>query len=197
MLHSSPKLVVICGPMFSGKSTALSRYIDRALRARHRVQVFLHTKDTRSKGAVTTHSGHTTRGSGVSHSVVNSSRELYDAVREGTHIIVIEEAQFYDLDLPLYINKILARGIHVVAAGLDLTSEGDPFGPMGHLLVIANTVEKITAICPCGSEATRTLSLSPKTEAVKVGGENEYRAACVSCWRLKGAGWDRYARETP
>lgn len=181
----APTFTLVCGPMFSGKSTSLHRYIHRAIRSHKLVDVVLHVVDKRSEGLVKTHNGQTTEGI-VDHRVVENSRALYEGIPKGTDLVVIEEAQFFDIDLPLYVSRMLENGISVVAGGLDLTSEGDPFGPMGHLLCLANTVEKITAICPCGAEATRTRHLKPKTEAVKVGGKDDYEAACLACWRSKG-----------
>jgi thymidine kinase len=175
--------------MYAGKSTAIYRYVSRAQRSKKNVDVCVPTIDNRSKGQVVTHCGQSLATLNIKPRVVGSSRELYEGIPQGTNLVVIEEAQFFDIDLPLYVSKVLASGLSVVAAGLDLTSEGFPFGPMGHLLCLADEVIKLTAICPCGAEATRTLCLVEKTGAVVVGGSDKYRAACVRCWRNKGQEW--------
>lgn len=176
-------LTVITGPMFAEKSTTLHRYVSRALRSKKRVDVVLPAVDTRSKGQVITHSGLTLESLGVIPRVAVSSAHLVRGLpTPAPDLVVVEEAQFFDLDLPVCLGRLSERGIHVVAAGLDLTSEGSPFGPMGHLMCLADRVEKLTAICACGAEATRTMCRVKKDGAVLVGGGGEYVPACLPCW---------------
>ena len=176
-------LTVVTGPMFAEKSTTLHRYVSRALRAKKTVDVVVPALDTRSKGQVITHSGLTLEALGVTPRTAVSSAHMFKGVpTPEPDLLVIEEAQFFDFDLPPLVGKLVERGIHVVAAGLDLTSEGLPFGPMGQLMCIADRVEKLTAICACGAEATRTLCRVKKDGAVLVGGGGEYVPACLACW---------------
>lgn len=176
-------LTVITGPMYAEKSTTLHRYVSRALRSKKRVDVVIPVVDTRSKGQVVTHSGLTLETFGVTPRTVVSSAHLYRSMpNPAPDLMVIEEAQFFDIDLPLWVGKLVEQGIHVVAAGLDLTSEGGPFGPMGHLMCLADRVEKLTAICACGAEATRTMCRVRKDGDVLVGGAGEYAPVCLPCW---------------
>lgn len=178
---------LICGPMFSEKSTTLYRYVSRALRSKKRVDVVVPAVDTRSKGQIVTHSGLTLETLGVKPRVALSSADLFHSMPvPKPDLMVIEEAQFFDIDLPLWVGKLVEQGVHVVAAGLDLTSEGGPFGPMGHLLCLADRVEKLTAICACGAEATRTKCRVKKDGAVLVGGGGEYVPVCLGCWKSGG-----------
>lgn len=176
-------LTVYAGPMFSAKSTALHRMVERALRARQRVDVVLHSLDTRSNGQLRTHGGLTLEALGVQPRVVSHSIQVCAGLPDPRpHLVVIEEAQFFDDGLLGDVEQLKALGIRVAVGGLDLTSEGKPFGCMPGLLALADDPIKLTAICDCGAEATRTLSLVRKTEAVRVGGADEYRPACFSCW---------------
>ena len=176
-------LTVVTGPMFAEKSTTLYRYVSRALRAKKRVDAVVPVADTRSKGQVVTHSGLNLGTLGITPRTAVSSAHLYRAMPSPVpDLMVIEEAQFFDLELPLWVGKIVEQGVHVFAAGLDLTSEGMPFGPMGQLMCIANRVEKLTAICACGAEATRTMCRVKKDGAVLVGGSGEYVPVCLPCW---------------
>lgn len=176
-------LTVVTGPMYAEKSTTLYRYVSRALRSKKRVDVAVPKIDTRSKGQVVTHSGLTLESLDVKPRVVTSSADLYRAMPSpAPDLMVIEEAQFFDLDLPLWVGKLVEQGVHVVAAGLDLTSEGGPFGPMGHLMCLADRVEKLTAICACGGDATRTACRVKKDGDVLVGGAGEYVPVCLPCW---------------
>lgn len=174
---------VFCGPVRAEKSTTLYRFVSRALRSKKRVEVVVPSIDTRSNGQVITHSGLSLANLGVTPRVVSSSRELYEGLpRPFPDLLVVEEAQFFDLDLPLWL-EFLPDTTYVVVAGLDLTSDGHPFGSMGHLLCIADKTEKLTAICECGAEATRSTCKVEKTGDVLVGGAEEYVPMCRKCWR--------------
>ena len=176
-------LEVFCGPMMSEKSTTLYRYVSRALRAGKTVDVVIPSVDTRSEGQIRTHSGMNLASLGVKPRIVASSYEMYTELPDPRpDLLVIEEAQFFDIDLPLWVEKLLPTKTHVVAAGLDLTSEGYPFGSMGHLMSLADRVVKLTAICACGAEATRTRCTVEKNGEVLVGGSGKYVPMCLRCW---------------
>ena len=84
-------------------------------------------------------------------------------------------------------------GRRVIVAGLDLDSDGKPFGPMARLLAVADKVTKLTAVCvahdhetngPCGKPATRSYRVTQEefVEQVKVGSFGVYEARCRVCW---------------
>jgi len=186
-------LTVVCGPMYAEKSSTLYRYVSRAIRSRKTVTVFVPMTDTRGNGQVLTHSGLSLESLGITPHKVSSSGQLWSMVQAMTRpmtrppdLLVIDEAQFFDLDLPMWVGKLQLTGLKIVAAGLDLTSEGVPFGPMGALMCLADRVDKLTAICHCGAEATRTACKVKKTGDVLVGGAGEYVPMCLPCWKNRG-----------
>lgn len=184
-------LTVICGPMYAEKSTTLYRHVSRALRAGKSVAVVVPELDTRSKGQIKTHNGLTLLSLNIHPIVVSKSRSIYTKLPDKRpDLLVIDEAQFFDGDLPAYLVSMMkiSPATQIVVGGLDLTSEGRPFGPMADLLSLADRVEKLTAICSCGAEATRTLCTVEKSDTVLVGGAESYSAACLPCWLSKGQG---------
>lgn len=177
MLH------VVTGPVRSEKSTTLYRLVSRALRSKKTVDVCVPKLDTRSNGQVVTHSGLSLATLEVIPRVVEDSRGVWEGLPNPLpDLLVIEEGQFFDIDLPLWLEKI-PEWVYIVVAGLDLTSEGYPFGPMGHLLCLADKPEKLTAICVCGAEATRSACLVEKHADVLVGGGEAYIPMCKKCWQ--------------
>ena len=181
-------LTVVCGPMYAEKSTTLYRHVSRALRAGKSVAVIVPELDTRSKGQIKTHNGLTLASLDVRPIVVSKSRSIYTKLPDKRpDLLVIDEAQFFDGDLPMYLVSMmgLSPATQIVVAGLDLTSEGRPFGPMADLLCLADHVEKLTAICSCGAEATRTRCSVKKDEDVLVGGSEAYVPVCLPCWLRK------------
>jgi thymidine kinase len=75
--------------------------------------------------------------------------------------------------------------VRVIVAGIDMDFRGEPFGPMPRILTIAETVDKLHAICMvCGAPATRNQRLVDGQPApyeapvVQVGGAESYEARC-------------------
>ena len=91
------------------------------------------------------------------------------------------------------VRRLIARGVVVLVAGLDLDFAERPFGAVATLCAMADRVEKLTAICgECGSAfATRTQRLvngrpaSLDDPAVVVDGSDDavvYQARCHFCY---------------
>ena len=175
---------VVAGPMFSGKSEELIRILRRAAIARLRIQVFKPKLDDRfSETEVVSHSRMR-----VPSEVVCSSDEILDKLDPRTEIIGIDEAQFFDDQLPTVCNHLANLGKRVVVAGLDMDFRGRPFGPLPELLAIAERVHKITAICTrCGSEASYSQRMTLSSKQVEVGATGLYEARCRRCHEPEGA----------
>jgi|APSaa5957512535_1039671.scaffolds.fasta_scaffold93173_1 thymidine kinase len=173
------KLEVICGPMFSGKTEELLRRIKRAEIGGRPFYLVKPDLDSRySKDKVASHSG--------------IRKECYVRNTEGLEtmfksvepcLIGIDEVQFYGDRLVQILEDLLKRGFRIVVAGLDMDSEAKPFGPLPQLMAIANSVDKLTAVCSmCGEDATHTFRKSANPAQILVGASVEYEARCRSHW---------------
>ncbi len=175
------RIEVICGSMFSGKSEELIRRVRRAQIARLRVQVFKPALDDRySRQQVASHDG-----SRLEAIPVAQSGEILARLGDGVTVVAVDEAQFLDDRLPGVAQELAGRGIRVIAAGLDMDFRGEPFGPMPRLLAVAETVDKLQAICMvCGAPASRTQRLVNGQPAqytdpvILVGAQEVYEARC-------------------
>ncbi|MHB8619244.1 MAG: thymidine kinase [Chloroflexota bacterium] len=177
----SAGLEVITGCMFSGKTEEVLRRVRRALIARQSVAIFSHSLDDRyAATAITSHDSRS-----FSAQSVASTAALAELLLPDTDLLVIDEAQFFDEALGPFCNALASRGQRVVAAGLDLDFRGEPFGPIPALLALADSVEKLTAVCAvCGEPATRTQRLvggrpaSYSDPTILVGAASVYEARC-------------------
>jgi thymidine kinase len=181
MKHFSGRVEVIAGPMFSGKTEELIRRLRRAEIAQQKIQVFKPSLDKRyGTEKLASHAG-----SEFTASPVDRAREILDRVEEGTTVVAIDEAQFFNDEITSVVQALADRGIRVIVAGLDTDFRGEPFGPMPVLMVQAEQVDKIHAICiVCGDGAPRTQRLIDGQPAhfndpvVIVGASELYEARC-------------------
>ncbi|MGH7444313.1 MAG: thymidine kinase, partial [Longimicrobiales bacterium] len=86
------------------------------------------------------------------------------------------------------VTELADRGLRVIVAGTDMDFRGEPFGPIGALLAVAEKIDKLYAICvKCGQLATRNQRLIDGRPApaegptIQVGGLESYEARCRKC----------------
>ena len=174
------KIEVICGPMFSGKSEELMRRLNRALIAKRKFQLYKPATDNRySKDEVVSHAGKK-----MKCTPIQDARIMIELVKKETKIVAIDEAQFFGPTLLPTILSLVSAGKRVVVAGLDMDSDGVPFGPMGSVMAMAESVTKLRAVCEvCGDDATHTYRRKDCDAAQVLVGEKEfYEARCREHW---------------
>lgn len=171
---------VICGSMFSGKTEELIRRLKRAKIANQRVEIFKPRLDTRyDESRVVSHDDNSILAVPVDH-----SRKILER-SEGFSVVGIDEAQFFDPDLPEVCQQLALDGKRVVVAGLDMDFKGQPFGPMPALLAVAEYITKVHAICAhCGNLATHSYRLSSDEDRVVLGEKDKYEPRCRSCYAM-------------
>jgi thymidine kinase len=104
-----------------------------------------------------------------------------------TEVVGIDEAQFFDDELPDVCNKLANRGIRVVIAGLDMDFQGKPFGPMPALMSIAELVTKVHAVCvQCGGPATYSFRTATSESKILLGEKESYEPRCRICYNSIG-----------
>jgi thymidine kinase len=178
--HRNGWIEVICGSMFSGKTEELIRRLKRAKIANLNVEIFKPKVDTRyDNSKVVSHDANSILSTAIEHSA-----ELL-ALAEGVSVVGIDEAQFFDSDLPLNAQKLAMRGTRVIIAGLDMDFRGQPFGPIPSLLAVAEYITKVHAICPhCGNLATHSYRRGEQEETVVLGEKELYEPRCRTCYHL-------------
>jgi thymidine kinase len=181
MKHTNGSIEVITGSMFSGKTEELIRRLRRARIARQSVQVFKPVIDNRySIEKVKSHAG-----SEFEATPVALVTEILPLVKAETTVVALDEAQFFPPEIVGVARALAARGVRVIVAGLDQDFRGEPFGAMPDFFSLAESVDKLHAICAvCGDEASRTQRLingnpaSYDDPVVVVGASEMYEARC-------------------
>lgn len=173
---------VICGSMFSGKTEELIRRLRRAQIAKLNVEIFKPKTDTRyDENSVVSHDLNSIQSTPVENA---ASILLLGA---NTQVVGIDEAQFFDDELPDICNKLANRGIRVIIAGLDMDYLGNPFGPMPALMSIAETVTKVHAVClQCGGPASYSYRTTDSDAKILLGEKESYEPRCRICYHSIG-----------
>jgi thymidine kinase len=100
-----------------------------------------------------------------------------------TQVVGIDEAQFFDEELPNVCVELANRGIRVIVAGLDMDYLGKPFGPIPNLMAIAEDVTKVHAVCvQCGAPANYSYRLQQNESRVLLGEKESYEPRCRACY---------------
>jgi thymidine kinase len=175
--QSPAPLIVVCGPMFAGKTTELQRRIALARAAGERVLVVKPARDNRyGDDEIVTHTG----GRVAARSVAT----LDEIAAAAADFIAIDEIHFFASDAVAPIEALRDRGVRVAVAGCDIDHFGDIFTPFDALIPRATEVVRIAGICHrCGAPSTHSERLVATTERIIVGGANEFIATCAACFR--------------
>ncbi len=181
---------VICGSMFSGKTEELIRRLKRARIARQNVEIFKPAVDVRYDDEdVVSHDANA-----IHSTPVESSSQIFLMAGE-VDVIGVDEAQFFDDELPAVCNQLANSGIRVIVAGLDMDFSGKPFGPIPALLAAAEYVTKVHAICiKCGNLAQYSHRIAGGEKLVELGETESYEPLCRKCYhaeRMKKAAGKR------
>ncbi|MCH8110619.1 MAG: thymidine kinase [Proteobacteria bacterium] len=166
-------MTVICGPMFTGKTTALIDRLEAAGAAGDLTVIAVKPSldDRYHPTNLTTHDGR----SHAAHTI-ERPEELVDLAGD---VIGLDEGHFFEEGLHGPVMTLVDRGVHVLVAGLDRTSMNEPFGEMGRLLVEADEVVKLAGRCAvCGRPAVHTVRLFDSTESIVVGGPGMFENRC-------------------
>lgn len=193
MTKKGGRIELIVGPMFSGKSSELIRRTTRYIIADSKVQLYKPKIDKRySIEDIVSHDDRKIRAVPI-----NVTEEIEKSFKDDTEVLAIDEIQFLDDKIISYIDDLADKGKIVIASGLNLDFRGEPFPfkesqkTMKDLIVIADYVETLTAICTyldkgkkCGVEATRTQRIIDDKPApydspiILVGAADSYEARC-------------------
>ncbi len=169
---------VICGSMFSGKSEELIRRLKRAHIANQKVEIFKPLIDNRYDDEdIVSHDQ-----SRIHSTPVGAAQRIL-LLAQDVEVIGIDEAQFFDENLPEVCESLAQNGLRVIVAGLDKDFLGRPFGTIPQLLAIADTVTKLHAICmKCGGLATHSFRKVSSKEQVVLGEKESYEPRCRKCF---------------
>jgi thymidine kinase len=186
-----PRIEIIVGPMFSGKTEEVIRRLRRAKVARQEIQVFKPAIDTRyGEETINSHSGFEWKALKLDH---QEPKKILELVKPETQVVAIDEAQFFGPGIVEVCKSLVAEGKRVIVAGLPTDFRNEPFGEMPALMAEAEKLDKLTAICTvCGEEGFFTQRIVNGKPAhyddpiIVVGATELYEARCRRHHKVPG-----------
>lgn len=183
-----PQLWVLTGPMKSGKSDLLIQHARKRQEEGIRVSAFKPSTDTRDI-EIKSRSGLEIDCQQV-HPQLGATSIRFAVLAHEPHTVILDEFQFMtSYDYIRLIQELVAKGYEVIIAGLDMTSDQEPFGLMPYAMCLADRVSKLQGWCEnCTTDAHMTPSVLTfanfkKTDSVAVESEQAtYLSVCRACW---------------
>ena len=125
MRHYTGSIEVICGSMFSGKSSELARRLKLSVIAKQNVQAFKPKIDIRySKNNVVSHDG-----TEFSAQSIESASDILNLMDKSTTVIGVDEAQFLDEKIIEVVEKLADKGIRRHYCRVGYRFQGRAFWP--------------------------------------------------------------------
>lgn len=181
---------LITGCMFAGKTEEFIRRMRRYRYGKKNVVAFKPIIDQRySKDQIASHAGTL-----YPSFIVDNMEEIKTQIellnkKQKIDVVGIEEVQFFDESIVPFITDLANQGYIMVVDGLDKDYRGNPFQNVDKLLIEAEFVDKLVALCDqCGNIGTRTQRITNGQAAklneplILVDGKRFYEARCRRHW---------------
>lgn len=188
-----PRLEVITGPMFCGKTDELIRRLRTAGYADKKILVIKPVLDSRSGQEIASRiknpeTNRFEKAASLPAQPVASQGDFWKLNNQVRYdIIAVDEAQFFGPWFPPVVSELFDGNqrddLEVIIAGLDMDAWRRPFGNMPTFMAMADSVAKLKAVCfKCKRpEAIFTQKLGGSGSQIEIGDTELYEARCRKC----------------
>ena len=179
-LQNEGKIVLILGPMFSGKSTRLIEVIRKyAYKAKKTIMIKFYADQRYSdKSEVVTHDL-------IKYDSINC-KNLRDSMEilKKYDVIGIDEGQFFP-DLVEVCEELAFLKKTVIIAALNGDFRMEPFPVISKIISKADKIKLLKAYCfNCHKDARFSLRIVQSNETVLIGAGEAYKPACRECHKF-------------
>jgi thymidine kinase len=166
---------VVHGSMFAGKTEHLIARLRQEQAHGKLVKAFKHAIDDRyDADHLVTH-----RGDRFEAVPVRDAATILDRCG-GANVVAIDEGHFFGLALLPVVQKLAARGVTVIVAGITYDIWGRPFEPIPDLIKLADEEVVCQAPCRvCGRPAPFNQRMTAVNTLYMVGGLDDYEPRCT------------------
>lgn len=177
----SGRLVVIVGPMYSGKTSELLSYVEIYDLGKKKFKAFKPLIDNRYEDTYIVSHNKTK----IKAIPISKPEEIMKNIDGDEKAIFLDEIQFMNEDLKEIVINLRNRGVDIYCSGLDLTFKNNIFPTTSVLMSYADEVIKKKAVCHECGEYTATISykiVEDEKGEIDVGGFEKYIAVCRDCY---------------
>lgn len=170
------------GPMFSGKSDGIISLYNNIYR-KDLVLCFKPQIDTRDGASIKSRNNDLT----VPAIIINDLSEIPTyVIDKGIRTVIIDEAEFLTGDVQILVDLSVLYEIDFYIAGLNMTSEQQPFGIMPDILSVSDEIENVKGFCTdCNRPSVYTYyENNDKSNDVLVG-DSGYTSLCPNCLKKR------------
>ncbi len=177
-MNRNGRIELICGPMFSGKTTAMFARLVAAREAGFGTVAIKPALDSRySQDEIVSHDGQK-----MTAAIVTAVQEIR-AITVARSVVGIDEVHFFEESLIDMCSELADVGMRIIVAGVEIDHRGRPFEVVERLALTADTVTRLTAICRrCGAPARHSQRLMMCDDRIVVGGVGTYEPRCDRCF---------------
>jgi thymidine kinase len=183
------KLYFRYSAMNAGKSTALLQVAHNYEELGSAVAIFTSGLDDRfGRGVITSRLG-LQRQAATFDALVDFYETFLTASPEQIACVLVDEAQFLTREQVRQLHRVAhTRNIPVICYGIRSDFLGEPFPGAAYLLTLADSLEELKTVCPCGRKATMNPRFDAHGNRVALGaqiaieGEHRYVPMCGSCF---------------
>lgn len=178
-IRTMPKLHMILGPMFSGKTSLVQMTIRKEKVRGQRTILIKWKQDRRFSDDMV-----------ISHDEIGMDAVVTDKllsvprILDDYDVVGIDEGQFFD-DLHEFCEAALKKGMTVIVSALNGNFLKKPFKVISDTISIATKITLKTAICDscCGKGVYNKRLADDKTE-ILTGGAELYKVVCHDCYEM-------------
>lgn len=169
-------ITLFTGPMHSGKTEQMISVYNKIWN-KELVRVFKPVKDKRDYLQMKSKS-FTVKIPAIG---IETFDDILNYIDDDVRAIFIDEVQLVEGNVKVLSYLSIVEDIDVYVAGLNMTSEQEPFLIMPQVMAISDEVINVKASCfDCGREATYTYYDGEKTKDIKIG-DTGYFPLCRKC----------------
>lgn len=185
------EIIVIAGPMFSGKSDALCKQCNELQTyGKKKVIAYKPKLDNRfSEDQIVSRTGKSFPAKNVDETLPENEIEQILKEAKDYDVVAFDEVQLFKKNIMKLVEELAFRGKCVIVAGLNMDYRGKEFGFIGGLMAMADQHIKLHAYCSvCGNpRAAFTQRLmngkpSKKGPIVLIGDTQDYEPRCRGCY---------------
>ena len=176
-------LEIICGCMFSGKTSEILKIYKKLSSINKRVLNINSCLDNRySNNNISTHDEYKIECLSLKN-LSDIPKQFY----ENCEFIIIDECQFFNDLFEFVTNAVDNDNKHIIIIGLNGDSNRNNFGELYRLYPHADNIKLLKAycsICKDRTEAIFSKKISNNDNIIDIGEKDKYIPVCRKCYRL-------------